>query len=84
MIPGIFTSARVGLDLYSKHCFFKNNFAVLEKHRTAFQQGSGESRTQSKRINPVWSRFMSVTECSEMQQGVHGSHQEGNTLFHNG
>lgn len=68
MIPGIFASARVGLDLCSsKHYFFKNNFAILEKHRAAFQCGSGVSHTQ--RSNPAWSRFVSVTECSEMQQG---------------
>lgn len=55
MIPGIFTSARVGLDLCSsKRCFSENNFAILEKHRAAFQCGSGVSHAQSKSSNPAW------------------------------
>lgn len=54
MIPGIFTSARVGLDSDSKHYFSENNFAILEKHRAAFQRVSGVSHTQSKSGNPAW------------------------------
>lgn len=33
--------------------FSENNFAVLEKHRAAFQRGSGVSHTQSKSSNPA-------------------------------
>lgn len=87
MIPGIFASARVGLDLCSsKHYFFKNNFAILEKHRAAFQCGSGVSQTQRGVIQPGPGscQSLSALRCSRVSVPAHGSHQEGNTLFHNG
>lgn len=47
----------LGLDwicVLQNTVFLKNNFVILEKHRAAFQHGSGVSHTRPKGSNPKW------------------------------
>lgn len=51
-IPGLFTSTRVGLYLFSSiHYFLKNNLASLGKHSVTLQPGGRVPPTQSKNSN---------------------------------